>query len=103
MNKKRATFLGEKLHAYMLFRAAFEETNDAWSPEFFRDALLIGTTRFFGITFEGLELTDDEQNPEAFIAFQVKGGLLNSKERKTSLRTQPGGDQRLPGSSRRSM
>lgn len=75
MNKKTATTLGEKLDAYMRFRAAFEETNYTLTPEFFRDELLLGTTKFFGITFEGIELTDDEQNPEAFIAFQLKGGL----------------------------
>jgi hypothetical protein len=79
MNKKRATILAEKLHAYMLYRAALEETNYTLNPEFFRDALLIGTTKFFGITFEGDQLKNDEQNPEAFTAFQLKGGQPNNQ------------------------
>jgi hypothetical protein len=81
LNKKNAALLAEKLHAYMLFRAALEGTNYTLTPEFFRDALLIGTTKCFGITFEGDQLKNDEQNPEAFTAFQ-KGGLSNSKNSK---------------------
>jgi hypothetical protein len=78
VNKKKATVLAEKLDAYMRYRAAREETNYTLTPEFYRDALLIGTQKFFGITFEGLELVNDERNPDAFTTFQLKGGSPNT-------------------------
>jgi hypothetical protein len=79
MNKSKAIILGKKLDAYMRFRSRREETNYSLTPEFYRDAILIGTTRFFGITFRGLELVNDEQNPDAFTSYQLKGGSSNSK------------------------
>jgi hypothetical protein len=79
VNKKKATILGEKLDAYMRYRAAREETNYTLTPAYFRDAILIGMTRFFGITFRDLELKNDEQNPDAFTTYQLKGGSSNSK------------------------
>jgi hypothetical protein len=78
VNKKKATILGKKLDAYMRFRAAREETNYSLSPAYYRDAILIGMTRFFGITFRDLELVKDEQNPDAFTAYQLKGGATRS-------------------------
>jgi hypothetical protein len=72
MNKKKATILGKKLDEYMRFRAAREETNYALTPEFYRDSILIGTTKFFGITCKGVELVNDEQNPDAFAVYQSR-------------------------------
>jgi hypothetical protein len=79
MNKQKATILGKKLDSYMRYRALLEETNYTLTPEFYRDAILIGTSKFFGITCNGIELMNDEQNPEAFAAYQLKGGSSNSK------------------------
>jgi hypothetical protein len=59
----------------MRFRAGLEETNYALTPEFFRDALLIGTQKFFGITFEG-SIEKDEQNPDSFCCLPIEGGQL---------------------------
>jgi hypothetical protein len=78
VNKKKASILGKRWDAYMRFRAAREETNYTLNSAYFRDSILIGMTRCFGITFRDLELVNDEQNPHAFTAYQLKGGATRS-------------------------
>jgi hypothetical protein len=58
MNLKTATLLGEKLDAYMRFRTTAEKVEYKFSPEFFRDGLLHGAKKFFGITWNEFQITD---------------------------------------------
>lgn len=61
---------GQKLHEYMVFRAACEHHRYELTPDFFRALLDGGVRTFFGIEVDAAgDLLRDTQNPEAFAAF----------------------------------
>jgi hypothetical protein len=64
----------KQLASYMQFRATRENSKSTLDEAFFRNAIKVGTTSFFGITFNANtgQLTGDKQNPAAFVAWQAK-------------------------------
>jgi hypothetical protein len=64
----------KQLTSYLQFRADFENTKSTLDEAFFRNAIKIGITSCFGITFDlnTGQLSGDEQNPAAFAAWNAR-------------------------------
>jgi hypothetical protein len=71
MTKEQASKAAHALDAYMRFRAEQEGVEYGHTPEWFRQAILLGIYHFYGVTIAGGQLVGDEQQPELFDRWQL--------------------------------